>query len=226
MHPGTTEFLGLSGYMMVAVICGLIVLEELGVPLPVAPGDLLLVLAGASIATAHLNPLLVVAATYLSALLGAFCGRELFERVGSAALPRITAMLHTGDRVDRLTARLRRGGSTAVFLGRITPGLRIVTTYVAGLTAMPRRTFFIGLAPGVAAYQAVFLSLGFWLGPTALKTIEHHAPNSGALLLLLASAAGLGLVGHAIFNRLRFRGGRAERGTMAAAMPSNSSTFT
>jgi membrane protein DedA with SNARE-associated domain len=226
MHETATELFGLTGYAMVALICGLIVLEELGIPLPVAPGDGLLLLAGASIATSHVNPMICVAATYVSAVVGAVCGREAFERLGSAALPRITAMLHTGDRVDRLTARLRRGGSTAVFLGRITPGLRIVTTYVAGLTAMPRRTFFIGLVPGVAAYQAVFLSLGFWLGPTALKTIEHHAPNSGALLLLLASAAGLGLVGHAIFKRARFRGRRAERGTMAAAMASNSSTST
>jgi len=217
MHETATGFLGLTGYAMVGLICGLIVVEELGIPLPVAPGDGLLILAGAAIATGHVNPMICVAALYVSAVVGAVCGREVFERLGSATLPRITAMLHTGDRVDRLTARLRRGGSTAVFLGRITPGLRIVTTYVAGLTAMPRRTFFIGLAPGVAAYQFVFLSLGFWLGPTALTAIQRHGPKPGVLLFLVVLAVGLGAAGHVLLNRARGRARREVRPVMAAA---------
>jgi membrane-associated protein len=217
MHETATELLGLTGYAMVALICGLIVLEELGIPLPVAPGDGLLILAGASIATSHVNPMICVAAMYLSAVVGAGCGREIFERLGSAALPRIAAMLHTGDRVDRLTARLRRGGSAAVFLGRITPGLRIVTTYVAGLAAMPRRTFFIGLVPGVAAYQFVFLSLGFWLGPTAMTTIQRHGPRPGVLLVLVVLAVGLAVAGYALLNRMRGRARREVAPVMVAA---------
>jgi hypothetical protein len=92
-----------------------------------------------------------------------------------------------------------------------------VTTYVAGLTAMPRRTFFIGLAPGVAAYQFVFLSLGFWLGPTALTTIQRHGPKPGVLLLLLVLAVGLGVAGHVLLNRARGRARREVGPVMAAA---------
>lgn len=203
MNAELNGLLSGSGYGPIAVICCLIMLEELGIPMPFAPGDLLLVLAGAAIATGHVNPLVVVAATYLSALSGAVCGREVFVRIGIKSLPRLATLLHTGYRIDRLTARLRTGGSGTVFLGRITPGLRIVTTYVSGLIALPRRTFIIGLVPGASVYQALFLGLGLWLGPTALKTIDRYAPNTGQLLVLLALIVGGALFTHVMATRLR-----------------------
>jgi len=209
------ELLTGSGYQLIAVICGLIVLEELGVPMPMAPGDLMLILVGASIAAGHVNPLVAVLATYLAALLGAVGGRELFARVGGAAVPRIAALLHAGDRVDELTFRLRRGGSASVFLGRITPGLRVVTNELAGLIAMPRRTFFIGLAPAVAVYEAVFIGLGAWLGKTALQTIDHYAPTPGELVLVLAILVASALAGRALVNLMRGR--RARRQALAVA---------
>src|SRR5258708_38643130 len=186
MTDNIAGLFGVSGYALVAVLCGLIALEELGIPMPFAPGDFLLVLVGVSIATAHVNPLVVIAVTYAWALLGAVGGRELFERIGIVALPRVAALIPVGGRVDEMSARLRRRGSTGVFLGRITPGLRVVTTYVCGLVRMPRRTFVAGLAPGVAVYQGVFIGLGAWLGPTAWVTIERYAPKPGQLALLFA----------------------------------------
>src|SRR5260370_25916295 len=177
--------LGLSGYPLIGVICGLISVEELGIPMPMAPGDLLLVLTGISIATGRVTPFAVVAAVYVSALLGAIGGRELCERIGSTALPRIARLLHAGDRVEDLTAKLRRAGSTTVFLGRITPGLRVYTTQLSGLVAMPRRTFLIGLAPGIALYDAVFITLAASLGLAVLTTIKHYMPGPGVLVLLI-----------------------------------------
>src|SRR5260370_28016039 len=149
-----STLLGLSGYPVIGVICGLIVREELGSPMPMAPGDLLLVLTGISIATGRVNPFAVVAAVYVSALLGAIGGRELCERIGSAALPRIARLFRAGDRVEDLTAKLRRGGSATVFLGRITPGLRVYTTQLSGLVAMPRGPFLDGRAPVIAVHDA------------------------------------------------------------------------
>src|SRR5260370_4651980 len=194
--------LGLSGYPLIGVICGLIMLEELGIPTPMAPGDLLLVLTGVSIATGRVNPFAVVAAVYVSALLGAIVGRELCERIGSTALPRIARLLHAGDRIDDLSAKLRSGGSATVFVGRITPGLRVYTTQLSGLVAMPRRTFLIGLAPGIALYDAVFISLGAWLGLCGLNPIKHYMPGPGVLVLVVA-VIGSALAGHALVSHIR-----------------------
>jgi membrane protein DedA with SNARE-associated domain len=197
--------LGVSGYALIAVICCLITLEELGIPMPFAPGDFMLVLAGMTIATAHLNPLVVVLATYVSAVLGAMGGREIFQRLGIAALPRVAALLHAGARVDDLSARLRRGGSATVFFGRITPGLRIVTTYVSGLVGMPRRTFATGLAPAIAVYEGVFLGLGAWLGPTAWATVERYASRPGTMALVVVAVVAAAVAAHVLANQLRRR---------------------
>src|SRR6266849_4704152 len=226
MNAIITALLGLSGYPLIGVVCGIIVLEELGIPMPMAPGDLLLVLAGVAIATGGVNPIVVVAAAYVSALLGAVAGREICICIGSAALPRIAAMLHAGDRVDRLTARLRRGGSGAVFLGRITPGMRINTTYLSGLIALPRRTFLIGLAPAIAVYDAFFISLGAWLRVGALTTIKHYTPEPRELLLLLVIVVGSALAGRVLIRHMRRRTRRAERRTLAGTMASSSSSST
>jgi membrane-associated protein len=223
MSDFITWLVGLSGYALLAAICGLIVLEELGVPMPFAPGDFLLFLAGASIATGHINPFVVVMAAYVSALLGAVGGRELFMRIGSAAVPRIAALLHAGDRVDRLTAKLRRGGSAGVFFGRITPGMRVNTTYLSGLIAMPRRTFLIGLAPAIAVYEAVFMGLGAWLGKPAWGTIEVYSHKPGVLLLVLVTVLALGLAG-ALIHYIGGRARRVPRHALAATIASSLST--
>jgi membrane protein DedA with SNARE-associated domain len=197
-----STLLGLSGYPLIGVICGLIMLEELGLPMPMAPGDLLLVLTGISIATGRVNPIAVVTAVYVSALLGAIGGRELCERIGITALPRIARLLHATDRVDALTAKLRRGGSATVFVGRLTPGMRVYTTQLSGLVAMPRRTFLIGLAPGTALYDAVFISLGAWLGLGVLTTIKHYMPGPGVLVLLVV-VIGPALAANALVSHIR-----------------------
>ena len=207
--------LNVSGYGLIAVICGLIVVEELGVPMPFAPGDLMLVVAGASIASAHLNPLIVAAGVYVAAVAGATAGREIYERIGVAALPRLVKLPLAGRYVDALGSRLRRRGAIAVFLGRITPGLRVVTTMTSGLVAMQRRTFAQGLLPGVAAYQAVFLGLGFWLGPRALSIVERHAPNQGEIVILAVAAIGLLWAGHMLPQGLRALAAKRNRAVRA-----------
>src|SRR5260370_33268379 len=105
MHMDITGLLGGSGYGSIAFICFLIVLEELGVPMPMAPGDLLLVLAGAAIATGRVNPLVVVAATYVSAGRGAHTRREIFRQRGNGATPRIAAISHARQRVANPAGR-------------------------------------------------------------------------------------------------------------------------
>ena len=221
-----TALLGLSDYPLIAVICGFIVLEELGIPMPMAPGDLMLVLTGVSIATGRVNPFVVATAVYVSALLGAVSGREIAARIGGGALSRIARLFHARDRVEDLTAKIRRGGSTAVFLCRITPGVRLTTNQLSGLVAMPRRTFLIGLAPGIAVYEAVFISLGAWFGLSVLTTIKRHTPGSGELLLLLVVVVGAALAVHAFVNHFRSRARQAEGRTLAAKMASSPYTST
>src|SRR5215472_17159287 len=47
---------GLEGLSLVAIICAFLFVEEVGVPLPFAPGDLLLAIAGIAIAAGARQP--------------------------------------------------------------------------------------------------------------------------------------------------------------------------
>jgi membrane protein DedA with SNARE-associated domain len=208
-QPLSAQLAGLSGYALVTVICGLLVIEELGVPLFFAPGDLLLVLVGAATTTAHLNPLIVVVATTAAVTVGALAGRELFERLGVTAVARIAGALHVGAGLDRLAARVRRAGAVAVFVGRITPGLRVHTTEAAGLTRMPRLTFAAGLLPAIALYEAVFVGLGLWLGPAAWAVVQAYTPSPAAVLVLVSAVVGWVLAGRLLVGWLRRPHGRA-----------------
>ena len=201
--PSFADLSGLSGYALIAVVCALLVTEEVGIPLVFAPGDLLLVVAGAAIPSANLNPVVVVAATTCSVLLGAVAGRELFARLGYPVAARIAGLLHASAGLDWLTRRLRSGGSAAVFVGRLTPGLRAHTTEAAGVVRMRRTTFLVGLVPAVAVYEAVFMGLGVWQGRAAWSIVQAYTPPPVVTLLLLIGAVGSLLVGRLLIRRLR-----------------------
>src|SRR5207302_8894445 len=107
---------------------------------------------------------------------------------GSTRLP---GPLARGERL------LRRGGWRAVLVARLTPGLRVTTTEVAGLLRLRRRTFLLGLAPGAAVYVAVFLGAGLLYGPAAatlLLRVLHRAGVGVTAVALLLVPAGLAWV--------------------------------
>jgi len=217
-QPTVAGLAGLSGYALIAVICALLVVEEVGIPLFFAPGDLLLVVSGAAIPAANLDPLIVVAGTTLAVLVGALAGREIFARLGTVVLWRVASLLRVGAGLDGLATRLRRGGAPAVFLGRITPGLRVHTTEAAGLVRMRRLTFLAGLLPAMAAYEAVFMGLGAWQGPSAWAIVQAYSPPPLVVVALVCAVVGL-LVGLQLVRARRRRGPRRRTDPTAEEAP-------
>ena len=166
----------LSGVLLIAVIAGLVFVEESGVPVPFAPGDVLLMIAGIAIASDTVEPVPMLAALFAATVVGALVGREVFSAVGRAALVRVAEALRFRPALERATHLLRRGGAPAVFIGRLTPGLRIHTTQVAGVSNMPRLTFAAGLIPSVVVYLAIFVGLGALVGRPAIG-LFHRAEH-------------------------------------------------
>jgi membrane-associated protein len=164
---------GLDPIAIVVVIGGLLFIEECGLPLPFAPGDLVLMLGGIAIATQDVNPVLLVVAASVASIAGALVAREILKRAGAPALMKVAARLHVEGPIDRASRLLRRSGWVGVLAGRLIPGLRIHTSQVAGVIAMPRRTFLAGLLPAVAIYVGAFTGLGVLVGPAAIAAVEH-----------------------------------------------------
>jgi len=183
-----TSISSLSGDLLTVVIAGLVFIEETGIPIPFAPGDLLLIIAGIAIASDTVDPLPMVAALVLATILGATIGREVFAGVGRPALNRAADALGFRRALDRTTDLLRRRGALAVFIGRLIPGLRITTTQVAGVSKMPRLTFAAGLIPSVVVYIAFFVGLGALVGQPAVR-LFHRAEHRFFVVAVTVLAA-------------------------------------
>src|SRR5437870_5343862 len=166
-------------------------IEETGVPLPFAPGDLILALGGIAVAGGRVNPVLLVAAVAVSITVGALIGRGAAALLGWERLMRIAEPLRARGPLERAAGMLQRGGWRAVFTARLIPGLRVYTTQVAGVSRMPMRTFVGGLLPANAVYIGAFVGLGAAFGRPILALIheaEHQVLIAIGLIVALVIA--------------------------------------
>ena len=178
----------LNGTTLILVIAALLFIEEVGVPLPFAPGDLMLAIAGIAVAAGRVPVLEAVAVTFVAVVAGAMTGHTLFSLVGRERLLRLARVLRLEDPVERVSGILQRGGWRAVFTARLIPGLRVHTTEVAGVIGVTRSTFISGLLPAAAVYVGAFIGLGAAFGNPILAVIhsvERQALPVGIVVALL-----------------------------------------
>jgi energy-coupling factor transport system substrate-specific component len=178
-------FQGLDGTTLVVAITILMFVEEVGVPLPFAPGDLVLAVGGIAVAGGRVNPLLLVSAVAISVTAGAIIGRAVAELLGWDRLMRIAQPLHARGALERAAGLLQRGGWRTVFTARLIPGLRVYTTQVAGVSRVPISTFVAGLLPANAVYIAAFVGLGAAFGRPILALIQLAEHQFLLALLIL-----------------------------------------
>src|SRR5438874_5932271 len=195
-------FQGLDGTTLVVAICILMFIEETGVPLPFAPGDLVLAIGGIAVAGGRVNPILLISAVAISVTLGAIIGRAVAELLGWDRLMRIAQPLHARGALERAAGRLQRGGWRTVFTAPLIPGLRVYTTQVAGVSRVPFRTFVAGLLPANAVYIAAFVGLGAAFGRPILALIQLAEHQLLLALLILLPLVGLFLLTRAPARRI------------------------
>src|SRR6266568_2107800 len=170
----TSAFLDQHGLLAAFVF---LLIEEAGVPVPV-PGDVLMLILGLHARQGTVPLWQAVAATWLGTMIGStflyfaarIAGRDLVYRYG----PFIRL---TPERLDRAERWLKHHGSRAVFLGRLVPGLRIVTAVACGVFEVPFGVFFPAMSLGALLYIVVYTLLGYYLGPPVLTVLEKiHIP--------------------------------------------------
>jgi membrane protein DedA with SNARE-associated domain len=184
-----------------------LLIEEMGVPVPV-PGDFLMLYLGVR-AQADKVPLWqAIVVMELATVLGAtflyiaarIAGRGLVYRYG-----RFIRL--TPERLDAAEKWLVKHGTLAVFLGRMVPGLRIVTAVACGVFLIPARIFIPAMALGALLYIVVYTLLGYFLGPPVLDLLDNvHLP-----LGLLGSLVPLAIILWWTFRARQGLLGRASR---------------
>jgi len=167
-----------------------VLIEELGIPMPV-PRDLLIVFAGVAAAHSAVRLGLSFAAIAIASALGSSGLYLIIQRGGCPLVERFGRYIHLGPRqLARGEALLRQGGWHRIALGRAIPGLRYLTVIMCGLLNIPYRRYVTAHLAGSSVYIGTLLAVGALFGPSVIDMI--HLPRLAVRLLwLLALAVGL-----------------------------------
>ena len=149
-----------------------------------------MIVAGALAAQGRLSLPLVIAVAASAAILGDNTGyligrrgvRRLLDRPGRRAAARRRL-------VERGETFFVRRGAAAVFFARWLPGLRVVTSWLAGAERMPWRRFLLWNALGGIAWAATIGALAYLLGRSgagSLGAIGFVGLGLARLVYLLA----------------------------------------
>ncbi len=173
----TSQFLDHHGLLAAFVF---LLIEEAGVPVPV-PGDVVMLVLGVH-ARRDDNPVLALAqaigAAWAGTVIGSTCLYLVCRWAGRGLVYRYGRFIRlTPERLDKAEHWLNKHGTRAVFLGRLVPGLRILTAVACGVFEVPFRIFFPAMALGALVYISVYTLLGYFLGPPVLDLLEKiHLP--------------------------------------------------
>ncbi|TAK34056.1 MAG: DedA family protein [Chloroflexota bacterium] len=155
----------------------LLLLEESGVPLPL-PGDSVMMFAGYSVSTARISFLPAFVCMEVATLIGASILRWIGQRGGRPLILRYGHYVHLDEqKLARVEAWFVQRGSTAILLGRLIPGLRMPTSLISGIFAIPYPIFLLNVAIGSSLYILFFMALGIVLGDNTRWIVSRLWPH-------------------------------------------------
>jgi membrane protein DedA with SNARE-associated domain len=172
--------LGLVGVYLALLI------EGLGLPFP---GDAALAFYGFAAAEGRFHLGAVWLFGTLGYITGALIVYGLSLRYGAAWLDRFANVpLFNARSMMRTTRLIDRYGPLLLVPGRFLPGVRSVSSYVAGLTRMDFRMFLIYTGIGVTLWCFAWIGLGYWFGDhmkVVIQLIQSWLTYAtGAVLLI------------------------------------------
>jgi membrane protein DedA with SNARE-associated domain len=178
----------------------LMLLENLFPPIP---SELIMPLAGFSVAQGKMNFGIAVFAGTVGTMLGTYAWYFLGKLVNYQRLQiwtdRYGKWIHvTATDIDRVNNWFNKYGSKAVFFGRMVPGIRTLISLPAGINNMPLASFTIYSTIGTAIWTAALTAGGFFLGDNYAAVEQYLAPVSKLVLFGL-----IGLVAYFVFKKLR-----------------------
>lgn len=181
---------GLHGVVALVVLCSVLFAEEAGVPMPIS-GEFMLIAGGVLVGTGALDPWLFLPLAIVCSIGGAFTGYSWARLVGEHGLRTAAERVNQGHRLTKVTARIQRAGTRSIALSRLTPGLRVYTSLVAGAAGVDRRRFLAGVGPLTAVWVIAFTVLGALVGVPAsrLLTQLQDLVLQGGLLIVIGVGA-------------------------------------
>lgn len=173
-----------------------ILVEEAGVPL-LLPGDTLII-AAARKGGGWASALLVILTAAAAATAGSSLLYAMLRRGGRPALHRFERLLHLNERrIARMEQWFQRHGALAIIAGRLIPGLRMPTSAMAGLFAVPYRVFAPATAVAAVLWSAMYFLIGLLLqreGQVVLDALADVDESTAVIVGLVLLAVAIGAI--------------------------------
>jgi len=169
---------------------------------PPIPSEVILPLAGFSASQGTMNIALVIVAATVGAYLGALLLYFLGAKLGLERSITWLAKLPLVDREDfeKAAGWFHRHGRSAIFFGRLLPGIRSLISLPAGAERMNLTTFSLFTIAGSALWNTVLVTLGALLG-TQYELIDEYSQ----WLNYAVYAAFAGVIVYLVVRRIRQR---------------------
>jgi membrane protein DedA with SNARE-associated domain len=183
----------LHGAALFGLIAGMLLLEELGAPLPV-PGDLVIAFGGVAAAAGAGPWYLLIFAGVIGLALGSMAAREIFSRLGRPLVLRIASRLHSTRALERATTAMQHGRWEAILVARLIPGLRVPVSAAAGISGVTREDFAIGTSAAATVYGGLLFGIGYAAGRPFIQFMRAAEHAGFSFLGWVAAAAALGVL--------------------------------
>lgn len=163
-----TPILDRWGYLAVA---GMIGVESFGVP---APGQTIMVAAAIYAGAGRLNIVGVAAIAFVAAVMGDNIGYWIGVRGGRKVAHKYGKYVFlTPERLERAERFFARRGNRIVLVARFIDGIRQFNGVIAGITAMPWRTFLLYNALGAFLWVGWWTTIAYVLGTHLVDIFDH-----------------------------------------------------
>jgi len=164
------------------------------------PSEVVLIPAGYLAHQGQMDPGLVLLASILGCLIGAFVNYGLALLVGRPFLERYGRYFFIAPSVLHKTdAFFARHGAISTFTGRLIPGIRQLISIPAGLARMRVATFAFYTGFGAGLWSLVLIGLGYFIGDNEALIRENLPLVTFAALVFVA----LTLLVYVFWNRQR-----------------------
>ena len=169
---------------------------------PPIPSEVVVPLAGFLSQQGAMNAMLVLALATLGSYAGAVLLYLLGAKLGEERVVRGLSKLPLVDREDfeRAARWFERHGRSAVFFGRLIPGVRSLISLPAGAEHMPMGTFSLFTIAGSLVWNVLLIALGYFLG-TQYHLVDQYSQYFDIVIYAVLAA----LVGWLVLRRVRRR---------------------
>jgi membrane protein DedA with SNARE-associated domain len=186
---------GLHGIIASIVVYAILFADETGLPIPFAPNEVLLIIAGVLIRTGALPAWIFLPIAFAVMTSGMLVGYGWSHAMGQQGLARLVRLVHAEEPQRRIVARLEAAGALGIGIARLLPGVRPWATLSCGAIGVPLRRFLLGAIPSLLVWLIAWTALGILIGQPAehFLGVFHRLLLRGVLLLVVGGAGYFGL---------------------------------